>query len=78
MQTTYCVSCKKMTGNKNAKVFKTKNGRLQLKSICSVCGERKSQFVSKGSGFIIISRNQNTIINQNHHYTWVKWVFFKL
>ena len=35
-----------MTGNKNAKVFETKNGRLQLKSNCSVCGKRKSQFVS--------------------------------
>ena len=31
MQTTYCVSCRNNTGNKNAKVFKTKNGRLQLK-----------------------------------------------
>ena len=52
MQSTYCISCKKMTGNKNAKVFKTKNGRLQLKSNCSVCGKRKSQFVSKGSGIL--------------------------
>ena len=28
METTYCVSCKRNTGNKNAKVFKTKIGRL--------------------------------------------------
>ena len=53
MQTTYCVSCRKTTRNKNANLFKTKNGRLQLKSICSVCGKRKSQFVSKGY-FIIL------------------------
>ena len=33
MQATYRLSCKKMTGNKNAKTFKTKNGILQLKSI---------------------------------------------
>ena len=52
MQSTYCISCKKMTGNKNSKVFKTKNERLQLKSNCSVCGKRKSQFVSKGSGIL--------------------------
>ena len=38
----YCVTCKKMTGNKNAKVIKTKNGRLQLKSNCFVCGKKKS------------------------------------
>ena len=31
---TYCVSCKK-TRNKNPKVIKTKNGRLQMKSNCS-------------------------------------------
>ena len=32
MQTTYCVSCKKMTGNKDAEVFKTKNDGLQMRS----------------------------------------------
>ena len=45
MKTSHCVSCKKMTGNKHGKVFKTKN-------ICSVCGKRKLQFVSKGSGIL--------------------------
>ena len=51
---TYCVSCKRNTENKNAKVIKTKNGRLQMKSNCSVCGKRKSQFVSnqKASGLL--------------------------
>ena len=52
MQATYCVNCRKMTGNKNAKVFKTNNGRFQLKSNYSICGKRKSQFVSKGSGIL--------------------------
>ena len=52
MQATYCDICKKMTGNKNAKVFKTKNGRSQLKSNCSVCAKRISQFLSKGSGIL--------------------------
>ena len=33
MQATYCVSCKKMTGNNNAKISKTKNGRLMSESI---------------------------------------------
>ena len=37
---TYCVSFRKSTGNKNAKVIRTKNGKLQMKSECSVCGNK--------------------------------------
>ena len=33
---TYCVSCKKNTRNKDAKVVKTKHGRLQMRCHCSV------------------------------------------
>ena len=44
---TYCVSCKKNTRNTNAKVIKTRNGRLQTKSVCNVCGHKKSRLVSK-------------------------------
>ena len=29
---TYCVSCRKNTENKDAKVIRTKNGRLQMRS----------------------------------------------
>ena len=31
---TYCIVCKKDTENKNPYVFRTKNERLVLKSIC--------------------------------------------
>ena len=55
MQSTYCVSCKNMIRNKNTEVFKIKNGRLQLKSKCSVCGKKKSRFVSKNEGSGILS-----------------------
>ena len=41
METTYCVSCKKNIGNKDAKVMKTKNNRLMLKSNCYICGNKK-------------------------------------
>ena len=44
---TYCIVCKKDTENKNPKVFKTKNGRIVLKSVCSVCNNEKSRFISK-------------------------------
>ena len=49
---TYCVICKKNTGNNNAKVNKTKNGRLQMKSNYSLCEHKKSRFVSQGSGIL--------------------------
>ena len=38
---TYRIMCKTDTENKNPKVFKTKNGRLILKSTCSVCNKKK-------------------------------------
>ena len=44
---TYRIVCKKDTENKNPKVFKTKNERLILKSICLVCNNEKSRFISK-------------------------------
>ena len=52
---TYCVSCKKNIRNKDAKVIKTRNGRVMLKSLCTVCGKKKSRFVSnyqKGHGLL--------------------------
>ena len=44
---TYCVVCKKDTENKNPKVFKTINDIIILNSNCSVCGNKKSRFISK-------------------------------
>ena len=45
---TYCVSSKGNTGNKNAKIIKKKNGRLQMRSTCSVCGKKNhSLYVNK-------------------------------
>ena len=46
---TYCLSCKKYTGNINPKVIKTKNNRKML-SRCSICNNKKPTFVSEGSG----------------------------
>ena len=55
MQALSCVGCRKNTGNKNAKVFKTKNGRLMMKSVCNICENKKSIFISKGEGSGILS-----------------------
>ena len=52
---TYCIVCKKDTENKNPKVFKTKNERLISKSVCPVCNNKKSRFISKNEGSGLLS-----------------------
>ena len=44
---TYCLVCRKNIGNKDAKMMKTKNGRLMLSSRCAVYGNKKSKFVKE-------------------------------
>ena len=48
---TYCLVCKNYTDNSNSRVVKNKQ-RLMLKSNCSVCGNKKNTFTSKGSGLL--------------------------
>ena len=43
----YCLHCKKNTGNKNIRIVTTRNGQKMQKSICSVCGGKKTIFISK-------------------------------
>ena len=50
---TCCLVCKKYTGNINPKVIKTKNNRKMMLSRCSICNNKKSTFVSEGSGLLI-------------------------
>ena len=40
MKTTYCAKCKKDTDNIDPKMFRTKNNRLLMQSICSVCKKK--------------------------------------
>ena len=47
---TYCLSCKKDTKNINPDVIKTRNNRKMMLSRCSICNNKKSIFVSQGSG----------------------------
>ena len=42
---TYCVSCKKNTGNKNSTVKRTKQNRLMLISNSAVCGKKNPMFI---------------------------------
>ena len=53
---TYCASIKKKhTENKDAKVIRTKTGRLQMKSVCSICGEKKARFLKEQEAKGILS-----------------------
>ena len=61
---TYCLSCKKDTGNINSKVIKTNNNRKMMLSRCSICSNKKSTFLSEGSGIfdsLIYNINQDRI-----------------
>ena len=44
---TYFLKCRKNAKNKDAKMVKTKNGRLALSSKCAVCGSKKSRFMKE-------------------------------
>ena len=52
---TYFLVCRKNTDNTNSQMIKTKNGRLQLKSQCSVCENKKSRFVKEQEAKGILS-----------------------
>jgi len=44
----YCVKCKQKTESINVTEVTTKNSRRMLKSVCSVCGGKKSSFIAAG------------------------------
>ena len=55
---TYCLACKILTENNNIEKVKNK-GRLMMKSICPICGNKKSRFISQGSGLFDSLRLNN-------------------
>ena len=61
---TYCLSCKKDARNIDPKVIKTKNNRKIMLSRCSICNNKKSEFVSQGSGIsdsLVYNANRDKI-----------------
>ena len=62
---TCCLVYKKVTDNTNIKNVKNK-GRLMMKSICLVCGNKKSRFILQGSELfdsLRLNIHQNRIKN---------------
>ena len=66
---TYCLVCKKYTGNINPQVIKTKNNRKMMLSRCSDCNNKKSTFISQGSG-LLDSLGLNTPQNRMKIALW--------
>ena len=64
----YCIVCKKLIENSNSETVKNK-GRLMMKPICSVCGNKKSRFVSQGNG-LLDSLGLNTPQNRMKNALW--------
>ena len=66
---THCLSCKKDTRNIDPKVINTENNRNMMLSRCSICNNKKSTFISQGSG-IIDSLVYNTTQNKMKNALW--------
>ena len=66
---TYCLSCKKDTRNIDPKIIKTKNNRKMMLSRCSICNNKKSTFLSQGSG-LFDSLGLNTPQNRMKNALW--------
>ena len=58
---TYFLVRKKLTDNADTKKFMIKDGRLKIKSLCTVCGNKKGKYVSKWSSSL-----DNLVINYKH------------
>ena len=65
---TYCLFCKKLTDNNNIEKVKNK-GRLMMKSICPICGNKKNRFISQGGG-LLDSLGLNTPQNRMKNALW--------
>ena len=51
----YCLNCRKNTGNINPKVLKTSNGRTMLLSKCAICDSKKSRFIKNQEAKVLLS-----------------------
>ena len=43
----YCLKCRKYTGNINLQVSSTSNGKVMILSKCAICNSKKSKFINK-------------------------------
>ena len=62
----YCLKCRINTESKNAKVVRTKTGRIMLLSKCEVCDSKKLKFIKEreASGLLLSSLRIKTPLNK--------------
>ena len=66
---TYYLSCKKDTRNIDPRMVKTKTNKRVMSSKCSICNNKKSTFISQGSG-LFDSLGLNTPQNRTKNALW--------
>ena len=66
---TYCLSCKKDTRNVDPRIVQPKNNKRVMSSKCSICNNKKSKFISQGSG-LFDSLGLNTPQNRMKNALW--------
>ena len=57
----YYLFCKKLTDNTNTRKVMIKDGRLRIKSLCTLCGNKKVKYISKWSSSL-----DNLVIDYKH------------
>ena len=59
---------KKITDNAKIKTFMIKDGRLKIKSLCTICGNKKIKYISKWSGNFLLNSSSldHLVINYKH------------
>ena len=60
---TYCLSCKKDMINIDPKVTKAKNNKRVISSKYSVCNNKKTTFISQGSGLFELFESSCSHLN---------------
>ena len=65
----YCLPCKKDTENINPKIVRTKNNGLMILSKCAIYNNKKSRFISQGSG-LLDNLGLNTPQNRMKNTLW--------
>ena len=55
----YCLKCKKNTGNINPRVPKTKSNKTMILSKCAICGSKKSKFTKEQEAKGLLSNLQS-------------------
>ena len=52
----YCLKCKKHTGNINPQVSSTSNGKVMILSKCAICNSKNSKFINKQEAKELLSK----------------------